>query len=228
MKHLWLLVFVFLLAPSAAAVDKGSQSINLNVGAGIPLTDLDLSGAGGGKDRVGTAGFSVGGQYVYHPARRFGLGLDINYSRSGEKHSSKFTPLLDATIRSESLVALLIGKFLFRPEGKASPYLIAGGGIHHSRLVFNGAPAAGLVWLDTGTRESRNFGDDTASNYAAMGGLGVDVAVTENAFIGLEGRYQHLGDATYSTNSLGRASGLPSVKGEASMVNVFGRVGYRF
>lgn len=221
-------LLVAVAANASAAFEKGSQTINLNLGMGIPLTDLDLSAAGGGKDKVGTPGISVGGQYLYHVAPRLGLGLDINYSKSGEKQSSKFSPLLDSMVKSESVVALVIGKFIFIPNGKASPYVLAGGGVHSSRLKFSASPAAGLVWADTGTRESRVFGDSSGTNYAIVGGLGIDVFVTENAFLGLEGRYQHLGSDAYESTSLGQAAGVSGVRGEASMVNIHARAGYRF
>ena len=213
---------------SWAGFQQGSQTVNLNLGTGIPLSTLDLSAVGGGSDKIGTAGLAVGGEYLYYLTPLFALGLDGNYSKFGDKNSSKFSPLVDSTVSAKSMVVLAVGKYTIVPEGKILPYLLGGFGLHNSSLKFSASPAAGLVWADTGTRESRVFGDDSASSYALAFGLGVDVPVNERVFIGIETRYQYLGSVTYSANSLGRAVGVTGVEGATSMVNVFARAGYKF
>jgi len=231
MKRLITVVSITLAVagPTLADTQPGSQTVAINLGGAIPLTKLDLTGVGGGTAKVGTSGIFAGGQYLYQILGHLGVGADVNYSNFGDNTSSTLIPAGDSTISSKALVALAIAKFNFLTEGKVLPYLLAGIGIHNTNLKIDTKPSPGFFWLDTGTTETRNVLDDSATNFAFGVGTGLDIPMTQNLIFGVELRYQYLASSTYATTPMTQqATGITDVKGAASMINIFGRLGYKF
>lgn len=217
------------VGPSWAGLQRGNQVISINVGGAVPLTDVNVSDAGGGKEKIGATGPNFGGQYLYQILPNLGIGADINYSAFGDKTSTTFIPGGDSTISSKSLVALSIVKFHFVTEGRVLPYVLGGLGFHNSSLKIDAKPSPGFVWGNTRTTETRNELDDSASNLALGLGAGLDIPVNESITLGVETRYQYLGESTYNTTvAAQRDFGVTGVKGAASMILITGRVGYKF
>jgi opacity protein-like surface antigen len=63
---------------------------------------------------------------------------------------------------------------------------------------------------------------------AAAIGTGLDINLSDEMFIGAEARYQYLANVTYDASSAGKAQGISEVKGPASMINLFVRIGRTF
>src|SRR5579871_4251766 len=85
------IVGIVFLAVYAQAEPLLRHSIAANLGAVIPLREIDLTDQGGGKSDAGKDGTSFGFQYLYHYDRG-ALGAEFNYSNSGEVHSQTLVP----------------------------------------------------------------------------------------------------------------------------------------
>jgi len=70
-----------------ADLGKGSKLLAVNLGVNLPLTELDLTGVGGGKEKLGGPGVSGGAQFIYHLSQRVGIGGEINLSLPSERTS---------------------------------------------------------------------------------------------------------------------------------------------
>src|SRR5438132_1039235 len=70
-----------------------ASQLALNVGVGIPLSEIDLSNAGGGKDKIGETGATIGGQYLFDLTKQLGVGVDVNYTKFGDKDSTKLSSI---------------------------------------------------------------------------------------------------------------------------------------
>src|SRR5438552_3130223 len=226
--------YTLLLLGCASAILKadihaGDQSLTAGLGVGTPLSEIDLTNVGGGKSKAGAPGFSGGFQYLNHVTPALGLGADFNLSNTGEAKSASLVPGGNSSVNLKSAVLLLMVRRNLNAAGPTAPYLFAGLGFHSTTLQLKTAPAAGFGWADTGTTEQRDVINDTQSGVALALGGGVDFYLSKVLFLGLEGRYQLLGNATYSaTPNTTLLTGVTGVKGSFGMVNFLARLGYKF
>ena len=79
-------------------------------------------------------------------------------------------------------------------------------------------------------RRPANIVDDNNSGFASAIGAGTDFFLTRDFFIGIEGRYEFLGSATYNTTPQGQEStGLNTFKTSLSSASIFlASFGYKF
>lgn len=228
-----LLLFALLMAPGFAT-KAYAHTLSLNLGVGIPISNVDVSnvcsgGICGGKEKAGSAGLSVGGQYLYNLRDDIGLGIDINYFGSGDQNSSTFIPRADSTLSSKATTVLAVYKYSFTTKGVIWPYVIAGLGFSSSNLKIDAKPATGFVWGDTGTTETRNMLDTTKTVFASAIGLGLDIPITANIIVGGEARWVGNGSTTYdSTQAAKTAFGVTGVDGSLNQILVNAKVAYKF
>lgn len=229
MKKATLVVSLTLIIASNLLAADRRNNLVVNLGVGVPLTDLDLTDQGGGKDKIGKTGATFGLQYLYDVSPQLGLGADINGTAFGENASDVLIPGGHTTTKPTSSVYLAAVKFKFIPAGQVQPYVLGGFGFHRTSLDAKTAPQAGFVWADTGTRETRQMVDDSQTNYALAIGGGLDFPINDTVFMGVEGRYQHLGEVTFSTTpSAVQTFGVTSVKGPMNMFNFLAKAGFKF
>jgi opacity protein-like surface antigen len=230
MKRIACLIAVAVLWPAVARADihAGDHTLAINLGTVIPLSNIDVSDAGGGKAKAGAAGFNGGGQYLFSVNPTLALGADFNYSDTGKEESTSIIPGGDTEISYKSAIFM----FLMRANlltGSVVPYFVGGAGLHSTTLNADMKPQPGFVWLNTGTTETRNILNDTGSSFAGAIGFGTDFYLNENVFLGFEGRYQYMGNSTYNTTTLTALStGVTAIKGTISAFNLSGRLGYKF
>lgn len=215
-------------SPVWASLERGSQLLNVNLGMSVPLSDLKLTGTGGGNDKIGELGFSGGGQYVYHITPQFGVGAEINSSVHSDRNSSSLILNGDSTIGGHTIAVLLIARSVLIPEGNVHPFFLGGIGFHNTSLRLDTMPTPGFVWLDTRTTERRTLTDSSVTAFAGALGGGVDIFLTDQFFVGFEGRWQYFGSGTYGTTSAARTQGLTELKGDLSTFNVLARLGLKF
>lgn len=207
-----------------------SHSISANLGTSIPLTDVDVTGIGGGKEKAGSAGLSIGGQYLYNLRKDIGIGLDINFASSGDKESSTFLTGANSTLSSKTTSVLAVGKKNFLEDKKVSPYVLVGLGFGINNLTIDAKPTTGFVWSNTGTAEERNLADSTKTTFAGALALGLDIAITEALFVGGEARYMFTSSATYEPSPAIKAAypQLSGVEGSINRMNLTVALGYKF
>ncbi len=141
MKH-WLYLLVLTISlPSilTAEMNLGDQSVAVELGPMVPLSNIDLSNVGGGTSKVGSTGFAGGGQYLYYVSPTIGLGADLNYSGSGTQESTTLIPrgVTETSIKSAVFMAVVEANMI--PTGNVIPYLVSGLGTHgsNSQSRFN-------------------------------------------------------------------------------------------
>ena len=66
-----------LVSPAWSLTEPGSHILNIGMGGGVPLMDIDLATAGGGRERLGSSGLAAGAQYLYQATPAIGIGLDL-------------------------------------------------------------------------------------------------------------------------------------------------------
>lgn len=216
------------------AANAFGHTLSLNVGAGIPISNVDVSnvcsgGVCGGKEKAGSTGLSIGGQYLYNLREDIGIGVDVNYFGSGDKTSSTFIPRGESTLSSKMTTVLAVYKYTFTTKGAVWPYVIAGLGFGSSNLKVDAKPAAGFVWADTGTAETRSMMDSTKTVFASAIGLGMDIPINQRIALGGEVRWVGCGSANYdSTQAAKSGFGVNGVDGSLNQVLVTAKVGYKF
>lgn len=188
-----LLVAPLALAAPAAAETKKPADLRLEVNGGANWGDPHLSlngveddlnvgtgysvGAQAWLDRVGFDYLSLGAQYLY---LRQG-----NFSESGPISAPGITGSGSVEVRP-SLHTFFINAALRYPEGSINPYVGGGIGVAISRASVD---ASGTVTVNGQTVSGSGSDSDSSANFAGQVFGGVDVAVTDNVYLGVSGRY---------------------------------------
>lgn len=216
-----------LLAGCASA--SFGHSLSLDIGPSFPLTSIDITNVGGGKETAGTTGLAIGGQFLYDLRKDIGLGLDINHYGTGDRTSSSFIPAADSTLNSSVTSVLAVWKFSMLTDGKVWPYIIGGLGMASANLKVDAKPSAGFVWRDSGTNETRSLVDKTNTAFSGAVALGLDVPITSQIFLGAEARYTFVASATYDTTPRTFVNtGVSSVQGTQAFIATTAHLAYKF
>jgi opacity protein-like surface antigen len=195
---------------------------SFDAGAFLPTAKITL----GGKDDIASPGFAVGGRYFRDIAPNAAFGLGIEKLLPGSHDSDTLIPNGKTTTKFDSLTVM--GLFRYA-TGDDVRFTVTGGlGFHSSTMKIDVTPSAGLVWTDTGTRESRTFVDSTKTAAALMLAGGVDGKINETFSAGGELAYYALGSADYEAAPAGKRAGLASVNGSLAGLAVSGHVSARF
>ncbi|HVE12295.1 MAG TPA: outer membrane beta-barrel protein [Elusimicrobiota bacterium] len=190
--------------PACAAVAKGDSAVSLGLGAGMPVSDLDLSAIGGGSQSPGEAGLAVDGRYLYQAGQHLAVGGELG--RMGFPDRTFVGPRLAGTVHSELVTLQALARYLFLPDKDISPYLIGGLGVNRFSAKVRETFDPGDVRLDS---------DSHGAVFSA--GAGVEAAVAKSAFVGAELRWFL---ATIDSGDFGT--------GTLHALNIGARAGYRF
>lgn len=228
---LWMRGAVLVLAgmacvslPAGAVVKAGEHQVSVNVGAAVPTTQYDLSPVGGKTEDMGDTGTSFGGQYLYHLTPALGLGGEFSYAAFGDKDHSVTNAIVTSSYKIWTTE--VIARYVLMPEARINPYFIAGLGMGSVAAKATTKPAPGLVWLNTGTNESRTNFDGSAMGVAFSLGAGADADITDSLFAGLDLRWRFVGaKKDYADGVLaGAVDSVPSGSGLA----IAGKIGWKF
>ena len=156
------------------------------------------------------------------------FGVEMNYTKRGDKDSQVLIPGSATNISGNSLTALGLARVSFRVDKKARPYLLGGFGMHKSKVAIKVTPNLGYTWANTGTREQRTFVEGSKSGLAGALRGGMEFDMGESGFIGFEGGWTIISEATYDATAAGQTAGLAGVKGGITNFDLFGRIGFKF
>jgi opacity protein-like surface antigen len=212
--------------PARAEVKAGQQSVSAAVGAAVPTTRYDLSAVGGQTETIGGTGVGFGGQYLYHLTPAFGVGGEFNYASFGEKNHSITGAAVTSSYKTWSLEA--VARYVFMPETRVNPYLIAGFGLGSVSAKATTTLLPGYQWVDTGltTPSARNNFDGSSMGPAFSIGAGFDADITEAIFGGFDLRWRYAGGR--KTYADGASAGLQdSIPGGSGLL-VSGKLGWKF
>lgn len=220
---------VGLLASGAGAADwtKGSQAVVLFGGAGGSSSEYDFNGPE--NDPVSGVGGAYGAQYFYtltdHPS--VAIGADIAVSPNGTREADDLLGGVDTDARLKSVVGMAIARLQF-PRGTWRPYVFGGIGAHHSSLELSGRPRSGATWPNGGS-DPRMLVDQEKTSVVLGTGVGIDIFVTERAFLGFELRNAWLLGLDTGLTAAGTAAGYRDDSDSIiAQGNIFMRVGVQF
>lgn len=204
------------ISPARAEIKEGAQILSLGLGAGVPLTEIDLVPAGGsGKEPLAGAGFALDGRWLYHATSHIGVGAELGYSQFGDKDHNVTSAV--AVTGGSLLTFQAIARYVFLPEKQLSPYLLGGTGFNRLSGHLKATPTTGFVWANTGTRETRTFVDTSSIGAVFSIGAGLEGSITERLLAGLEFKWSLLG---MDKDKFGTSFG--------SALNIGSRFGWKF
>lgn len=214
-----------LAAPARAEVREGMHQVGLDLGLAAPVSKINGMG---GRETNGSAGARFGVQYLYHLRPSMGLGFELSNGIRSGKESSALVTGANSTIKGNSVVGMAIGRWTFFDESRLRFFALGGLGLHRSRVTIDSSPQAGLVWADTGTRESRTLFDGSGTGFAFALRGGMEYDVSEPFVAGLDFGYEQMAKATYRATAAAKALGASDTSGSIAHFSFMARVGARF
>jgi opacity protein-like surface antigen len=197
-KRLSMLLFV-----STASFATVNQ-IDFNFGRGSPLSFIQADGS---SDRAGSRGTSWSADFLHATGPGTYVGLGGGQFRSNDNVSQTFVPNTTSTIHTKSSTILILTRADMPTDTRLVPYLIAGLGWARNSLSVTAMSGQGTLL------------EDSHNTLAYATGLGLDYALNDRLFIGMEARYQGALKQTYDLTPQGQATtGVTSMQ---SSMNVF-------
>jgi opacity protein-like surface antigen len=190
-------LLMFLSTSSFATVNQ----IELNLGRGTPVSSIQ---AGGSSDRDGSRGTDWSADFLHLAGPQYYFGVGGGQFRSNDNVSETFVPNANTTIRSKVSSILLLSRTDLPSQTKMVPYFIAGIGWVKNSLSVTSLPQT--VWSDTGTSEQRTLVSDSKNTVGFAAGAGLDYALVQNAFIGIEFRYQSSLSRNFDLTAVGNST----------------------
>jgi hypothetical protein len=163
-------------------IPQGSQIVNLGLGLGIPLNYVTDSW--GNNQSVLGSGAVLSGQYVYHIAPNFGIGVEVAHRTFGEKTFSSYT-------MSGDMSAILgIIRYVFNPASPVRVYSLLGVGRGQTALLAKRSDGTTAIDSSSGgmafTADLGVEGDLSGNMLwgvsAGISGSGVDETATRAIF----------------------------------------------
>src|SRR5262249_24780769 len=116
------------------------------------------------------------------------------------------------------------------PVGSFKPYLIVGAGGSLNYEKIRGTPEPGLVWLATGTNDTRNLTASCAQAFTAELRVGCDLQINESVTSGVDIGYLRSGPLVYPLTPEGNqvSPGSPSFTSRLESVTVAFHADARF
>jgi len=195
MKKAMLLLLV--CSPAWAVVNK----LEYEYGRGSPRGSYHF---GDWIKQEGPRGPEWSADFLHESSERVYVGIGGGHFHSGDEVSQTLVPNTDATFSTRMTSILALGRLDLSSNPKLMPYAIVGIGWVRYSLVVQGVPATS--WSDTGTSESRTLVDDAKNTVGYTAGLGVDLAVTDRLYIGIDARYQGAVKQHFDTSAAGQVA----------------------
>jgi len=221
-------LFLMVSVPVRADTRKGSSTLSLFGGLGFSSSRYEL-GVTGGEEPVARGGGTFGGQWVYYfqESPSYGIGLDASGTHLSDRRTTDLVRGADTTSYLNSNVLLVIMKLSY-PTGRVRPYVFGGVGAHHSHTFVSGMPYGGNTWSDTHTSENRVLLDETHKSLALGGGIGLEMYLTEQLFIGAEYRGVMLAHKRYEETPAAASAGLVFQKSDLDVQSLLLSIGVKF
>jgi len=189
-----------LVAPSSFAV---VNQIEFNLGRGTPLSSIQ---AGGSSDRAGARGTEWSADFLHQTGPQVYFGIGGGHFRSDDNVSQTFVPNANSTITSKTTSILLLSRVDLAAPSRMVPYVIAGIGWARNSLSVTAVPNGTIL-------------EDSRDTVGFATGLGMDYALNDRLFIGIEARYQSSLQRTFDLTAVGSSTtGTNSIQ---TPMNVF-------
>ena len=204
----FLILLLFVQAPCWATVNQ----LEFNLGRGTPLSSIQ---AGGSSDREGSRGTDWSADFFHAAGPQVYWGIGGGHFRSNDNVSQTFVPNADSTITSKTTSILILTRADLAPPARTVPYVIAGiGWVRNSLSV---------------TTSDTTLIDQSKNTVGFATGLGLDYALSDRFFIGLETRYQYALKRTFDLTAAGSAiTGTNSVQTSMSVLTVGVKAGIKY
>ena len=227
-KRMIVILLVMSAVSAQAATGKGSLMVAAFGGAGFSSSKLDL-GNTGGDDFIAKGGGASGAQVVYffkdQPA--IGFGIDGSYTHLRDRDTTDLVFGANAKSHLNSTVILAIAKLAY-PTGHVRPYVFGGLGTHRSTVFTTAQPFAPYAWSDTSTSENRVLIDETRTSLAIGYGVGLDVFLTDEFFVGAEYRGIFLAHRDFDQTAGATSAGLRFEDNSLDVEALLLRIGVKF
>ena len=143
------------------------------------------------------------------------LGMGIGHFGSKDNNSAAFIPGSVTTISSSKTSTLLLGRKDLLQGYRFVPYAIAGIGWVKNSLKVS-TPEGTLV-------------DETKNAFGYVGGLGLDLLMTQRWVLGIEARYEGSPSEAYDLTDYGQATtGLSEFRTPISLFSAGLKIGYKY
>jgi opacity protein-like surface antigen len=192
----YFILFFFL----STTVWAKENQIDFMLGRGTPQSSAQVA------DRfqlLGSRGPEWSVDIMHRIARQLSLGLGGGHFSSGDNTSTTWVSNTNSTLSSHMSTVFILGRLDLAPNPKFIPYLLAGVGWARSSLSATATPVS--TWADTGTAESRLILDDAKISLGYAAAAGVDIALNDRIFVGVEARYQAATARNFDLTAQGRA-----------------------
>lgn len=220
-------LFLSLVRPGSADINAGDSFLVLQGGAGSTDSDFDLNGPE--KRPVTAVGGAYGAQFVHFikASPAIAVGVDGMGSLNSTYKADDLIGGFNSEHRMKSAVFMAIAKLAY-PKGMYRPYIFGGMGGHSSSLFLSAQPRSGSTWSGGGT-DNRVLVDEHKGGFAFGYGIGMDLHVNDNVFLGFELRGTFLGGLRRRRTDVATASGIV-IDNERAVTqhNLLMRLGYRF
>jgi opacity protein-like surface antigen len=207
---------------------RGSDLLSIDVGLGVPVSGVSITGDAGEPTNNGSVGPLVGVEYLHSLTPWFAVGANFEDIYRSPQNSSDFLPGTNSSISGNTEMLLAVAKLSLTDRGYARPYLLAGLGVDHTSTLIQSTPQAGYAWQDTGTAESRDLVNGGSWGVASTLRLGVDFNVYDPVVFSVEMGWTALGNGRVPSAPAGQALGLSGLSGPLDFFTVAGRWGWRF
>ena len=151
-----------------------TNQIEFDLGRGTPESYIQANGS---DDRQGGRGTAWSADILHQTSGAVYVGLGGGYFHSNDYVSPTFAPGTVSTIDSHAHTVLLLSRLDLTSNPKFLPYALVGAGWVDNELSVKDAGGNSLI-------------SDSKSTYGYALGLGVDIALNDRLFVGLETRYQ--------------------------------------
>jgi len=178
------------------------NQLEFNLGRGTPLSTIQ---AGGSSDREGARGTDWSADFLHQAGPQVYWGIGGGHFRSDDNVSQTFVSNANSMITSKTTSVLLLSRVDLAPPSRMVPYAIAGIGWVRNTLSV--------------TSEQGTIIDDSKNTVGFATGLGMDYALSDRLFIGLEARYQSSLKSTFDLTAMGSSTtGTSSVQTSMSVL----------
>jgi len=201
-----------------------TNQLEFNYGRGSPRGSYHF---GDFVNQEGPLGPQWSADFLHKASNYEYLGLGGGHFNSGDDISQAFAPNANSTISLKTTTIMALGRIDLAPSPKLTPYLLLGvGWIRHS-LNVTATPLT--AWSDTGTTEPRVLVEDSKSTLGYAAGLGLDLALTDRLFIGIEAKYQGSVKRSFGVTPAGQAAiGQTQVTVPLGAILVGAKVGMKY
>lgn len=160
------------------------DTLGFKLGLNSPTSNVTVTGT----DRNGGPSIMVGVEAL-KSLKHVDVGVDVSLLKRSEFESRVLVNNFVTNVSGESLVVLPMVRYVFRREASFNPYIGAGVGIAKVKTTGTARPAAGYLWSDTLSTETRTIVNESKTSAAYSIRIGFDYKMTDSFSLGYEASY---------------------------------------